>query len=66
MEPLQIVVSREEYKIFDHDQGRTLVAGIRSVRGAWAIYERLISLKEALRRYAKKSTFSPSIDRAGF
>ena len=55
MEALQIVANREEYKIFDRDQNRTVVSGIYSVRGAWAIYERLLSLKEAIQRYAKKS-----------
>ncbi len=64
MEPLQIVANREEYKIFDRDQGKTVVAGIASYRGAWAIYERLISLKDAITRIAKQATTPrPSMDR---
>ena len=51
MEPLQIVANKEGYKIFDCDQDQTLVTGIRSFRGAWAIYERLDSLKKAITRY---------------
>ncbi|WP_130469974.1 hypothetical protein [Candidatus Magnetaquicoccus inordinatus] len=63
MEPLQIVANREEYKIFDRDQGKTVVTGINSFRGAWAIYERLISLKDAITRYAKQAApHRPSID----
>ncbi|MBF0399866.1 MAG: hypothetical protein HQL80_02750 [Magnetococcales bacterium] len=55
MEPLQIVANKEEYKIFDCDQDQTVVTGIRSFRGAWIIYERLSSLKQAVRRYADPS-----------
>ena len=52
MEPLQIVANREGYQIFDCDREQTVVTGIRSFRGAWAIYERLLSLKKAITRYA--------------
>lgn len=55
MESLQIVANREEYKIVDYDRGQTVVTGIRSFRGAWAIYERLTSLKKAITRYTDSS-----------
>ncbi|MBF0460919.1 MAG: hypothetical protein HQL87_05930 [Magnetococcales bacterium] len=66
MEPLQIVANKEGYRIFDRDQNQTVVSGIYSFRGAWAIYERLVSLKEAIRRYAKKSAHPPSRDKFAF
>ncbi|MEO5362526.1 MAG: hypothetical protein H7838_02710 [Magnetococcus sp. DMHC-8] len=61
MEPLQIVANRDEYKVVDRDQGQTVATGIASFRGALAIYERLLSLKEAITRYAKESAHRPSI-----
>ncbi|MBF0161028.1 MAG: hypothetical protein HQL88_01960 [Magnetococcales bacterium] len=63
MEPLQIVANREGYQIFDYDRKQTVVSGIRSVRGAWAIYERLVSLKEAIGRHAKDAE-QPPLNRA--
>ena len=53
MEPLQIVANRAGYQIFDCDQEQTVVSGIRSFHGAWVIYEQLVSLKEAITRYAR-------------
>lgn len=51
MESLQIVASQEDYKIFDHDENQVLVSGIDSFRHALTLYERLISLREAVTRY---------------
>ncbi len=51
MGSIQIVASKEEYKIFDNDEEQILVTGISSYKNAINIYEKLISLKESVARY---------------
>ena len=59
MGPLQIVVNQEEYKILDTDENQTIVKGITSFRTALTVYERLISLKESVARFAQTPCQTP-------
>ncbi len=52
MGSLQIVASKEEYKIFDNDEDQIIVTGISSYKNAINIYEKLIGLKESVARYS--------------
>lgn len=62
MGSLQIVASKEDYKIFDTDKNQMLIKGIRSFRNALTVYERLISLKESATQYPPRP-FSRSCNR---
>ena len=54
MGSLQIVASQKDYKIYDRDENRMLMTGLRSFRNALTVYERLISLRESSVRYGQR------------
>ena len=54
MGSLQIVASQEDYKIYDRDESRMLMTGLRSFRNALTVYERLISLRESSTHYGRR------------
>lgn len=53
MGSLQIVASKEDYRIFDNEEELMIVTGIKSYKNAINIYEKLIHLKESVARYAQ-------------
>lgn len=54
MGSLQIVASKDDYRIFDIDENQMIIKGIHSFRNALSVYERLTSLKESVTQYAPK------------